>query len=65
MEKVCEAEPFASNAFMSLANGYLTITKDYAMAMDAALRGLVIVIIASPGAVRRRALGAWCSTPAP
>ncbi len=40
MEKVCKKEPFASNAFLDLAKGYLRIKKDAAMAMDAAVRGL-------------------------
>jgi len=40
MERVCSAEKFASNAFLDLSRGYLRISKDAAMAMDAALRGL-------------------------
>lgn len=40
MEKVCKAEPFASNAFYYLAVGYLKIEKSPAKAVDAAVRGL-------------------------
>jgi hypothetical protein len=40
MEKVCKKEPFASNAWLDLARGYLRVKRDPAMAMDAAVRGL-------------------------